>query len=123
MVEVKVTGDFKKTHSFMECLLEIFDMGKLNKYGRMGVEALRANTPIETGRLANSWSYYIDRSERGPKIVWTNDDIEGGYSVAILIQYGHAVKGGGYMPGKDFINPALEPVFQQIEFDLKRGAI
>ena len=95
MVSINVTGDFKKTNSFMEKLLELFDAGKLNEYGRMGVDALRANTPIDTGLLANSWSYTIERTKAGPKIVWMNDDIEGGYSVAILIQYGHAVKGGG----------------------------
>lgn len=123
MVTINVKGDFKKTNTFMEKLLEIFDMGKLNNYGRMGVQALRENTPIDTGLLANSWSYSIERTKQGPKIVWSNDDIEGGYNVAILIQYGHAVKGGGYYPGKDFINPALQPVFEQIEFDLMRGAI
>lgn len=123
MISVKVTGDFKKTNTFFEKCLELFDAGKLDKYGKIGVQALRDNTPIDTGRLRESWSYHIERTKGGPKIVWTNDDIEGGCNVAILIQYGHATKGGGYVPGRDFINPALEPVFQQIEFDLERGLI
>lgn len=123
MIKVTVKGDFKKTNTFMEKLLEIFDSGKLDKYGKMGVQALKENTPIDTGRLAQSWSYHIERTSEGPKIVWTNDDIEGGCNVAILIQYGHGVKGGGYVPGRDFINPALEPIYKQIEFDLERGII
>lgn len=123
MVKLSAKGDFKKTNTFMEKLLERFDIGKLDKYGRMGVKALKANTPRDTGRLANSWSYHIERTEAGPKIIWTNDDIEGGCNVAILIQYGHGLKGGGYTPGRDFINPAMKPVFEQIEFDLERGNI
>ena len=123
MINITAKGDFKKTDTFLEKLLEKFSAGKLDKYGRMGVEALKANTPRDTGRLAQSWSYHIERTNSGSRIVWTNDDIEGGCNVAILIQYGHGVKGGGYVPGRDFINPALEPVFKQIEFDLERGNI
>ena len=118
MISFKEKGDLKKTTMFLEKCLEPFDMGILNRYGRMGVEVLQAATPIETGRLAHSWYYDIEHTDTGVKIVWSTTDIEGGYNVAILVQYGHGTKGGGYVVGKDFINPAMRPIFEQLKNDL-----
>ena len=118
MITFSEKGDLKKTTMFLEKCLEPFNMGVLHKYGRMGVEALRANTPIETGRLAHSWYYDIVHTDTGVKIVWSNSDIEGGYNVAILVQYGHGKKGGGYVAGKDYINPAIAPIFEQLKNEL-----
>lgn len=118
MITFKEKGDLSKTTMFLEKCLEPFNMGILNKYGQRGVEALRAATPIETGRLAHSWYYDIEHTKTGVKIVWSTTDIEGGYNVAILVQYGHGTKSGRYVPGKDFINPAMAPIFEQLKDEL-----
>lgn len=118
MITFKEKGDLSKTTMFLEKCLEPFNMGILNKYGQRGVEALRAATPIETGRLAHSWYYDIEHTDTGVKIIWSNSDIEGGYNVAILVQYGHGTKSGRYVPGKDFINPAMAPIFEQLTKEL-----
>ena len=118
MITFSEKGDLSKTTMFLEKCLEPFNMGILNKYGQRGVEALRAATPIETGRLAHSWYYDIEHTDTGVKIIWSNSDIEGGYNVAILVQYGHGTKSGRYVPGKDFINPAMAPIFEQLTREL-----
>lgn len=114
MIYFESKGDFKKTNSFLEKMLEVVNLGVLDKYGRMGVEALKAYTPIDTGRLKDSWYYEIEHNKGSSSITWSNSDIEGGCNVAILIQYGHATKNGGYVQGFDFINPAMKPVFDKI---------
>ena len=114
IITFKSKGDFRKANSFMERLLELFDIGILDKYGQMGVDALSRNTPVDTGLLASSWYYTIERTKGSTKIIWSNSDIEGGCNVAILVQYGHGLKGGGYVQGIDFINPAIQPIFEQI---------
>lgn len=95
----------------------------LDKYGKMGVEALRNATPKDSSRAANSWRYEIIQNGANSKIVWHNDDIEGGYNVAILIQYGHGTKSGTYVEGIDFINPALAPVFDAMRADIEREVV
>lgn len=114
MISFARTTDFKKADSFFEKLLEKANFGELDKYGRMGVKALSDATPVDTGLLADSWDYEITRENGITRLTWTNDDIEGGYNVAILLQYGHGTKDGGYVEGIDFINPALRPVFEEI---------
>lgn len=115
MISFKEKGDLKKTTMFLEKCLEPFNMGVLDKYGRMGVEALRAASPIDSGRMAHSWYYTIEHTDSGVKLIWSNSDIEGGYNVAILVQYGHGSKSGRYVPGRDFINPAMAPIFEQLK--------
>lgn len=104
----------KKTDGFLERLLEKIKMGNLDRYGQMGVEALSNATPVRTGLAASSWYYTIERANGSATLSWHNSDIEGGYNVAILIQYGHGTRNGGYVKGIDYINPALAPVFQQM---------
>ena len=118
MITFSEKGDLKATTMFLEKCLEPFNMGILDKYGRKGVEALRANTPINTGLLRDSWYYTIEKYDGGVKIIWSNSDIEGGYNVAILVQYGHGTKGGGYVAGVDYVNPAMAPIFDQMKNDL-----
>ena len=118
MITFKEKGDLKATTMFLDKCLAPFNMGIFDKYGQRGVEALRAASPIETGRMAHSWYYTVERSAEGAKIIWSNSDIEGGYNVAILVQYGHGTRGGTYVQGKDFINPALAPIFEQIKNDI-----
>ena len=120
MISIRTKGDFSKFNSFCERLLEIGKFGKLDKYGQMGVDALSSYTPVDTGLLASSWRYDIERTKDSVAIVWSNTDIEGGYNVALLVQYGHGNGHGGYVQGIDYINPALAPVFEQILTELIR---
>lgn len=83
----------------------------LNRTGQMGVEALRQATPVYTGRTANSWTYKIIKTKGVSKVEWYNTDVENGCNVAILLQYGHGTRGGTYVEGIDYINPALKPIF------------
>lgn len=119
LISVEQHGEFKKAHSFLEKCLEKINFGYLDKYGRKGVEALRAATPIDTGLAASSWSYVINRQDKDVvTLEWHNDDIENGFPVIIGIQYGHATKSGSWVEGVDFINPALAPIFDEIRRDV-----
>lgn len=87
----------------------------LEKYGRRGVEALKAATPKNTGKTSESWKYDIVKDEKGQyQIVWSNTNVENGVNIAILLQYGHATRNGGFVKGNDYINPAIEKVFQRM---------
>lgn len=114
MITFEHKGDFKKCTKYFEKIKEIARLGVLDKYGRKGVEALSDHTPRDTGRLSTSWYYIIEHGPGTATVTWCNDDIEGGCNVAILIQYGHATKNGGFVQGIDFINPAMRPILQEI---------
>lgn len=117
MISIKVKGDYKKATSFLEKLKNALKLGMLDKYGKMGVEALQDATPKDTGLTAASWNYEINRSQNSVSIVWTNTNIQNGANIAVLIQYGHGTGWGSYVQGVDYINPALAPIFQQIADD------
>lgn len=120
MIRFKQKGDFKNLESFLNRAGK-FDMRTfLEKYGREGVEALRSNTPIDSGLTASSWDYYIDTNKRTSKIVWTNTHNISGVNIAIILQYGHATKNGGYVQGQDYINPAIRPIMDKIADDVWR---
>lgn len=114
MITFRQRGDFKKLNSFLEKMKEVINVGDLDKYGRMGVEALKANTPKDTGKTADSWGYEIERTDGVAKIVWTNTNINDGVNIAVILQYGHGTGTGGYVRGIDYINPAMRPVFENI---------
>lgn len=116
VIEVVEHGNFKKVDSYLEKIKETIKMGELDKIGRQGVEALKAATPKRTGLTSDSWYYKIERTTKGnTKIVWYNSNVVKDYAnVAILIQYGHATRNGGYVEGIDYINPALEPIFKKL---------
>ena len=118
MVTLVRGKSFKKTKNYFERLAELFHVGLLDKYGKHGVAALAAATPVDTGKTADSWTYKITRSPKGVSIVWTNDNFQNGYPVAILIQYGHATGWGAYVKGIDYINPAMKPIFEDIAKEL-----
>lgn len=117
-ITLTAKGDFSKANKFLERCLNIAKLGTLDKYGKMGVEALSQATPVDTGLAASSWSYEINRSNTGFTIEWHNTDIENGYNVIMGIQYGHGTKSGGWVEGVDFINPTIKPIFEQIKEDL-----
>lgn len=120
MIRFKQKGDFKNLESFLNRAGK-FDMRTfLDRYGREGVEALRSNTPIDSGLTASSWDYYIDTNKRISKIVWTNTHNISGVNIAIILQYGHATKNGGYVQGQDYINPAIRPIMEKIADDVWR---
>lgn len=120
MIRFKQKGDFKNLESFLNRAGK-FDMRTfLDRYGREGVEALRSNTPIDSGLTASSWDYYIETNKRTSKIVWTNTHNVSGVNIAIILQYGHATKNGGYVQGQDYINPAIRPIMDKIAEDVWR---
>lgn len=115
MITVEMKGDFSKTDKFFERLKNMLKIGELDKYGRMGVEALARATPKDTGKTSESWQYKILNRPGAMSIVWENTNTtRDGTPIVVLIQYGHGLKGGGYVRARDFINPALKPLFDQI---------
>ena len=87
----------------------------LNKYGQAGVTALSNATPVESGKTASSWGYRIEQGRNQSKIIWTNSSMtENGMPIVILLQYGHGTRNGGYVKGRDFINKAIRPIFDEI---------
>lgn len=124
LVTISSRGDFKNTTKFLNYVsggkyLE----KKLDSYARRGVEELKNATPIDTGKTSGSWSYQIEHDKNHAKITWCNDNIVDGVPVVILIQYGHATRGGGYVQGIDFINPALKDVFNDLANEIWKEVI
>lgn len=115
---VKTKGDFSKSESLIRRIMRIDFANKLKAYGEMGVRALYEATPYDTGETARSWRYVIERSDKKVSITWVNDNAPRGVQVAVLLQFGHATKSGGWVDGIDYINPALAPIFEEIETKL-----
>lgn len=119
-ITIKQRGDFKKLNSFMERCKNLFKAGMLDKYGEMGVAALSSATPEDTGETAASWSYKITRGFGTLTISFHNSNIQNGFPVAVFLQYGHGTGTGGWVEGRDYINPAIQPIFDQILNDVWR---
>ena len=107
-------GDFKKTRNFLKQLQRRSYLSDLDRFGRQGVDALARATPKDTGETAASWRYEIVSDQNGVRIVWCNRHVHEGANIALLLQYGHGTRNGGYVEGIDYINPALKPVFDRI---------
>ena len=115
MITFEEKGNFKKVDSFLEKLLEFGNFGFLDKYGRKGVQALADATPLDTGETRNSWKYEIVREGKGTvSLVFSNTHIEKGVNIAVILQYGHGTGTGGWVEGQDYINPAIQPIFEEI---------
>lgn len=112
---VRTEGDFSKSETLLKRIMRLDFANKLKEYGEMGVAALYDATPYDTGETARSWRYIIERSKERVSISWVNDNAPRGVQVAVLLQYGHATKNGGWVEGVDYINPALAPIFEEIE--------
>lgn len=120
MIELTSTGDFKKTRDYLSKFLRGVFFADLDRYGQMGVEALAKSTPVDSRLTATSWRYRVIQG-KAPGIQWYNTNItSGGTPVAILIQYGHGTGTGGYVAGRDFINPAMRPVFDKIANEIRK---
>lgn len=108
-------GDFNKVEQWLNRLLNMDYLNMLSMYGEMGVNALRAATPVDTGLASSSWHYEIKHDGKSTSLSWYNDDIEGGCSVVILVDKGHCTKSGSWVAGRHFIEPALQPVIDKLE--------
>ena len=114
MISFRQKGDFSKLTSFLEKAKESVKIGDLDKYGREGVAALSSATPIDSGKTANSWSYEITNKDGSATITFKNSNIQNGVPIAIILQYGHGTRNGGWVQGRDYINPAIQPIFDEI---------
>ena len=114
MISFRHKRDYSKATRYFERLKEAAKLGILNKYGRAGVAALSSATPVDSGLTASSWGYEIEHSSGSAKIVFTNSNFNKGVPIAIILQYGHGTGTGGWVQGRDYINPAIQPVFDKI---------
>lgn len=117
MIKFRQKGDFSKLTRYFERVKEVVKLGELDKYGREGVAALASATPVDTGLTASSWRYEIDHSKDSVSIAFYNDNIQNGVPIAIILQYGHGTRNGGWVQGRDYINPAVRPLFDKIADD------
>ena len=117
MISFRQKGDFSKLTKYLEKVKEGFDVGILDKYGQAGVRALASATPVDTGLTADSWYYKIEKSKGSVSIAFYNSNIQNGVPIALILQYGHGTKNGGWVQGRDYINPAIRPIFDAIVED------
>ena len=117
MITFRQKGDFSRLSRFLERAKETVHMGDLDRYGREGVAALASATPVDSGLTASSWYYEIVRTKEGVTISFKNSNINKGVPIAIILQYGHATRNGGWVEGRDYINPAIQPIFDRLAND------
>lgn len=114
MISFRHKGDFSKSMRFLERAKNVVRLGDLDKYGRAGVAALASATPVDSGETANSWYYEIVRTSNSVSIEFHNSNIQNGVPIAVILQYGHGTGTGGWVQGRDYINPAIRPIFDSI---------
>jgi hypothetical protein len=114
MIKFRQKGDFSKLSSYLEKVKEKARIGDLDRFGRAGVAALSSATPVNTGLTARSWYYDIVRKNGSVSITFNNSNIQNGVPIAIILQYGHGTNNGGWVQGRDYINPAIRPIFDKL---------
>ena len=114
MITFRQKGDFSKLTRYFERVNKAGKLSDLDKYGREGVAALASATPVDTGKTASSWNYKIEYSDGSVSITFNNTNINKGVPIAIILQYGHGTRNGGWVEGRDYINPAIQPIFDRI---------
>lgn len=114
MIGFRQKGDFSKTKKYFNRLQRALDSGVFDQYGKEGVAALAAATPVDTGVTSKSWSYKIVKKASSLSIIFTNSNVQNGIPIAIILQYGHATRNGGWVEGRDYINPAIQPIFDKL---------
>ena len=117
MIKFRQKGDFSKLTRYLEKVKEVVKLGDLDKYGRAGVAALASATPVDTGLTASSWYYEISNKNGSATISFHKSNIQNGVPIAISLQYGHGTRNGGWVEGRDYINPAIRPIFDRIVDD------
>lgn len=114
MISVRHKGDYSNLTKYLEKAKRAAKVKVLEKYGQAGVDALASATPVDTGLTASSWSYKVETEGKKAKISFHNSNIQNGVPIAIILQYGHATGTGGWVEGRDYINPAIQPIFDKI---------
>ena len=114
MIEFRQKGDFSKLTRYLERVKEVSKISTLDKYGQAGVAALASATPVDSGLTASSWYYEIEHQNGSASITFNNSNINKGVPIAIILQYGHGTRNGGWVQGRDYINPAIQPIFDEI---------
>lgn len=114
MIVLTYKGNLKKTSDFLENAKKFNPKTILERYAQQGVQALMSATPTDSGKTANSWGYEITIATGSYSITWTNSNLVDGVPLVILLHYGHGTRNGGYVEGRDFINPALRPIFDSL---------
>lgn len=120
MIGFKVSGSFKNTKRYLTNLQRAVNRGVFDKYGAKGVAALASATPVDTGLTANSWYYKIEGGKDNIKLLFCNSNIQKGVPIAIILQTGHGTRNGGWVEGRDYINPAIQPIFDELVSDAWR---
>lgn len=118
MISFKHKGDFKNIETFFNGAINPTYLKVLERYGQIGVGALASATPVESGETARSWDFYITHYKTYSKITWTNSNVKNRIPIAIILQYGHSTGTGGYVQGRDYINPAIQPLFDKLADDV-----
>lgn len=111
---LECSGNFNNTERYLKKLASNDAIQRLDQYGQLGAAALSSATPTKTGKTAASWTYEIEQSDQGATIHWLNTNMNNGVNIAVILQYGHGTGTGGYVVGRDYINPAIQPVFDDI---------
>ena len=114
MIGFRQKGDFSKTTKFLTKLKQNVDISTFEKYGKKGVAALASATPVDSGLTANSWYYKIEKTNDSISLLFCNSNIQNGVPIAVILQYGHGTRNGGWVQGRDYINPAIQPIFDQM---------
>ena len=114
MIKFRQKGDFSNLTRFLERAKNLVHISDLDRYGREGVAALASATPVDTGKTAASWYYDIKISKESASITFNNSNIQNGVPIAIILQYGHGTRNGGWVEGRDYINPVIQPIFDKI---------
>lgn len=121
MISFNPGGSFAKTKAYLQKMRKLdFILKILESHGQEGVNALASATPIDSGLAKNSWGYQVSGSGGNFTITWTNSDVENGFPVAIMLQYGYGTGTGGYVQGRDYINPAIRPIFDKIDEQVRK---
>ena len=118
MIGFRQKGDFSKTSSFLQRMKQMQIRNVLERYGQAGVAALASATPVDSGLTASSWYYKVETTGTSSKLVFCNSNVQNGVPIAIILQYGHGTGTGGWVEGRDYINPALKPIFYKIKNDV-----
>lgn len=118
MISFRQRGDFSKITRYLQRVKEEVILEILNRHGREGVAALASATPVDTGLTANSWYYQVERNNGKYSLAFYNSNIQNGVPIAVILQYGHGTRNGGWVPGRDYINPALRPIFDKVANDV-----
>lgn len=123
MITINQSGSLENSLRYLGKLTNIKRRLALSKYGTAGVNALSSATPVRTGKTASSWGYEVKQTANSDTITFTNSNINNGVSIAVILQYGHGTRNGGYVQGRDYINPAIRPVFDKIADEAWREVV